>query len=99
MNKKNFKKFFTKRKVLVLSNVLFLMLAIVTCTLTILVRCGFPVSLSYTYDIVCIVFVFIIIHTIFTSITLVVYYLAIMAGALNKKYKEEVKDTEYEDKK
>lgn len=88
MNKQ--KNFFTKRRVLIIVNAIFFILICLSCF----------VSICATYadglfEIFVIIFSFISSQFTFTALSLVVYYLAIMAGALNNKYKEEVeKNTE-----
>ena len=88
MNKEKFKNKFTKRKVLILVNVIFFILICLSCF----------VSICATYaddlfEIFVIIFSFVSSQFTFTALSLVVYYLAIMAGALNSKYKEEAGDT------
>ena len=87
MEKENSKKKMTKRKVLIIVNVVFFCLVCLSCLVSIL-----AVDVSGIFEVLVIVFGYISSQFTFTALSLIVYYLAIMAGALNKKYKEEVKD-------
>lgn len=87
MEKENSKKKMTKRKVLIIVNAVFFCLVLLSCLVSIL-----AVDVSGIFEVLVIVFGYISSQFTFTALSLIVYYLAIMAGALNKKYKEEVKD-------
>ena len=85
------KKFFTKRNVLYLINAIYLILSIVACALSVNAVFGSETA-EYGKEVGIVVLGYIGSQFSFTALTLIVYYLAIMAGALNSKYKEEVKD-------
>ena len=84
---KTLKNKFTKRKVLILANVLFFILICLSCFVSV---CA--IHADDIFEVFIIIFGFISSQCTFTALSLVVYYLAIMAGALNSKYKEEVED-------
>ena len=88
------KKLFTKRRVLILVNAVYFVLTSIACILSILMSIGWAGG-DYTFGMArfVLVFGFVSGQCTFTGFTLVVYYLAIMAGALNKKYKEEVEES------
>ena len=87
MEKGNLKGKLTKRKVLFIVNIVFFVLVCLTCIISI---CA--IDAGDIFEILIIVLSYISSQFTFTALSLIVYYLAIMAGALNKKYKEEVKD-------
>ena len=88
MNRENVKKKFTKRRVLIIVNAVFFILVCLSCLISI-----FAVDLSSIFELLLIIISYISSQFTFTALSLVVYYLAIMAGALNKKYKEEVEES------
>ncbi len=90
-------KIFSKRNVLFMVNVIFLIFISICCYLYVDEEWHWGTG-DYKIEKLIIVFKFMLIQCLVTFLSLIVYYLAIMAGALNSKYKEEVKDTEYEDK-
>lgn len=85
MNKQ--KNFFTKRRVLIIVNAIFFILICLSCFVSI---CA--IHADDIFEVFIIIFSFISSQFTFTALSLVVYYLAIMAGALNSKYKEEVEE-------
>lgn len=87
MKNENLKKKLSKRKVLVLVNVVFFILL---CLSSIVSICA--IHADDIFEVFIIVFSYISSQFTFTALSLVVYYLSIMAGALNSKYKEEVED-------
>lgn len=87
MDKENLKKKFTKRRVLILVNVIFFILLCLSCIVSI-----FAADITNAFEGALIVLGIFSSQFTFTALSLIVYYLAIMAGALNKKYKEEDKD-------
>lgn len=97
MKTKIFKKIFSKRNILIMINIIFFIF--------ISVCCGLYIDNGYDWirgepivDMLLAIFKFLLIQYAFTALSLIVYYLAIMAGALNSKYKEEVEENK-EDKK
>ena len=86
MKKENFKKVFTKRNILIIANAVFFILTCLACAVSIL-----AVSAG-EFEILLFIFSYISSQITFTALSLIVYYISIMAGALDKKYKEEVKD-------
>ena len=88
MNRKNVKKKFTKRRVLIIVNAVFFILVCLSCLVSIL-----AVDVSSISELLLIILSYISSQFTFTALSLVVYYLSIMAGALNKKYKEEVEES------
>lgn len=90
MKKLNIKKKSSKRLILILSNCIFLFFAVIAC-FNYMYRTSDIGHYQYALmDIFC----FSLIQCVFTFFSLVVYYLSIMSDALNRKYKEEVKDKE-----
>ena len=89
MDKEKLKKKITKRRVLIIVNAVFFILICLSCFFSIL-----AVDASGISEILVIVLSFVSSQFTFTALSLIVYYLAIMAGALNKKYKDETKDIE-----
>ena len=87
MNRENFKKKFTKRKVLLIVNAVFFLLLCLSCLVSIL-----AVDIGGASEVLLIILSYISSQFTFTALSLIVYYLAIMAGALNNKYGEEVEE-------
>ena len=87
MEKENSKKKLTKRKVLLIVNAAFFALICLSCIMSI---CA--IDVGDIFEVLLIVFSYIASQFTFTALSLIVYYLAIMAGALNRKYKDEVKE-------
>ena len=87
MEKENSKKKLTKRKVLLIVNAVFFALVCLSCIVSI---CA--IDVGSIFEVFIIILSYISSQFTFTALSLIVYYLAIMAGALNKKYKDEVKE-------
>ena len=78
------KKKLSKRAKLYIANIIFLILSIVFCYIDML-RCESVNFADYFISI----FIFIAVQCAFTLMTLIVYYLSIMADALDRGYKKE----------
>ena len=91
MNKQ--KKFFTKRKILILINAICFIVLLVSYLLSINEATNWNTDDLYYLSKGFILLVgYLLVQCVFTSLSFIVYYLAIMAEALNGKYKEEVED-------
>ena len=97
--KKVLSKMFSKRGILIISNVAFLAVMIYFCRNQIIIEGWyryFPMYKAYLFRPI---LYFSLIQCVFMFLSLIVYYLSIMADALNRKYKEQIEDTENTDKK
>lgn len=83
----------TKRNVLIFANVIFFVCVLIFCCLDIFGVLGKLSDFTLAY-ISQTVYRYLCLQCLFTFLSLIVYFLALMADALNKKYKEEVKDRE-----
>ena len=87
------KNYLTKRKILISVNVMCSIILFISCLLTINEVTHWNADDLYYFNQGFLVVVgFVLAQCVFTSLSLIVYYLAIMAEALNKKYKDEVED-------
>lgn len=83
----------TKRVILALANCIFLICVVIFFSLHLADVNEYLNELRTAY-IAQTVYRFLLIQCLFTFLSFIVYYLSIMADALNKKYKEQVKDRE-----
>lgn len=89
------KKKLSKRGILFLTNAIFFIVLIGAYFIFLASEDIFRRYLIDTvFEILVILFKFLLIQCAFTLFSLIVYYLSIMADALNKKYKEQEKDNQ-----
>ena len=88
------KKKLSKRAKLYIANGIFFVLAIVFCFFDIMHNAENKFTIIFVS-----IFKFIVIQSAFTLMTLIVYYLSIMADALDRGYKKEEDKENKEDKK
>lgn len=90
------KKFLTKRNILYLVNAIFFLALVIFCSIYLNFACTEVSFAGKTKEILILQTIgsYLLEQCKFTLLTLIIYFLAVMASALNKKYKEQEKDNQ-----